>query len=32
MTDEEIIEEIRTRHPYMTEHQIELLAEVYRFI
>ena len=32
MTDEEIIEEIRTRHPYMTEHQIEMLAEVYRFI
>lgn len=32
MTDKEIIEEIRTRHPYMTEHQIELLAEVYRFI
>lgn len=32
MTDEEIIEEIRTRHPYMTEHQIEMLAEVYRFL
>lgn len=30
MTDEEVIEEIRTRYPYMTEHQIELLAEVYR--
>lgn len=27
---EEVIEEIRTRYPYMTEDQIELLAEVYR--
>lgn len=32
MTDEEILEEIRARHPYMSEHEIEMLAEVYSFI